>query len=663
MSLNENPIAQNRAEEMGYDIWEEFVIPPFYDSMDLITAKKPRVIVGGRGCGKTSLLRYLCHQSQFSTRRSIISKSDLNHIGIYWKIDTQFAKIFTKRGLGEDIWIKAFEHMATLVMCQEVLKSIESIANSSLQNFDKNDIDSFDFSILNSFSPNVPSDFNSLKKFIRREFNYFQTWVGSIRIVEQPIFLPKHFIIELINEIRTQNLLFKDSNYFVYIDEYENLLIDQQRLINTWLKHSEMPLIFNLAMKRYSFNDKLTVGMEQLVNIHDYREYDLESFYDDRISFDLFAAEILFLRLWKHDNRFKIPIIPEQLRSIELSILKQRRSDDYRRKVIQVAKNFLPSYSIEEIASNVFTDDILNNRLINLIKDSIKQKEIKNSWQDFYLSQYPSAGVVIPALINRSLNSNELLQEISKLKLNSDNKFTGKTAWIHNNIVGCLLLIYEPLGRLCPIYSGFEAFCMMSRTNIRHFLELCNKSLVNENIFSSEKNISSISIKAQTEATKQASTSFLKEIKSFGVNGNSLHTFVLRLGTYFKFAHKRLTQSEPEQNHFYIKGSASVEISKFIEDAIKWSVLYENKITKQKGGSSKIEAEDFEYILNPIYAPYFHISFRKKRSVGFKLVDLNILIFGDFKKFEKYLNKTITDWKILPSLNEVNLFSNNADIL
>jgi GTPase SAR1 family protein len=355
MNAIENPIAQNRAEELGYDIWEEFVIPPFFDSLDLICAKKPRVIVGGRGCGKTSLLRYLCHQSQFSNKRINLTKSDLRHIGIYWKIDTQFAKIFTKRGLEDDLWIKAFEHMATLIMSQEVLKSLESLANSSFSDIDNKHITQLDLSILNSFNSNVPNDFVSLRKYLRKEFNYFQSWVGNIRIMQQPIFLPKHFVIELINEIKSQIEALKESNYFVYIDEYENLIKDQQRLINTWLKHSEMPLIFNLAMKRNSFSDKQTLGNEQLVNIHDYREYDLESFYND-VSFDLFAAEILFLRLLKYDGTIKIPINPEELRSTDQEILFRRRSVEYKRKVIQAAKDFIPGYSIDEVSSNVFCD-------------------------------------------------------------------------------------------------------------------------------------------------------------------------------------------------------------------------------------------------------------------------------------------------------------------
>src|SRR5438270_11514671 len=89
--------AKNRTEELGYDVWEDFVVPPFYRLLDLQVARKPRVILGGRGCGKTMLLRYLSHQSLFSTKRESVPKDAITHIGLYWRADTQFAHAMTKR--------------------------------------------------------------------------------------------------------------------------------------------------------------------------------------------------------------------------------------------------------------------------------------------------------------------------------------------------------------------------------------------------------------------------------------------------------------------------------------------------------------------------------------------------------------------------------------
>jgi hypothetical protein len=297
-----------------------------------------------------------------------------------------------------------------------------------------------------------------------------------------------------------------------------------------------------------------------------------------------------------------------------------------------------------------------------LLQKVFSSKGISNKIDEFLIYDYPQAGVIIPSLLSRNdISADIVLNEINKLRKGLDNKFTGSTEWIHNYVFGCLLLIYEPLPRYCPLYAGFDTFCAMSRSNLRHFLELCYKSIRNEYREGKLESIPIISIKSQAEAAKQASTAFLREVKSFGSEGNKLHTFVLRLGSYFSATHRRLTQSEPEQTHFSIKGSIDESVSLFILEAIKWSVLYEEKITKQKGGENKMEVEGSEYILNPIYSPYFHISYRKKRSSTFDASQINTIVLGNFDQFEKFLNDYLKKWRISPPDSIKNLFSDITD--
>jgi hypothetical protein len=64
--------------------------------------------------------------------------------------------------------------------------------------------------------------------------------------------------LSLIDVIKKQAVALSEAIYFVYLDEYENLAEYQKKVINTWLKHSEIPLIFNLAMKRNAFDVRKT---------------------------------------------------------------------------------------------------------------------------------------------------------------------------------------------------------------------------------------------------------------------------------------------------------------------------------------------------------------------------------------------------------------------
>ncbi|GAB4026383.1 ORC-CDC6 family AAA ATPase [Spirosoma gilvum] len=655
-----NTIPLNRAEELGYDLWNSFVIPPYYNMLNLASNRKPIIIVGGRGCGKTMLLRYLCHETQFSEKRSNIKVDDLQNIGIYWRIDTQFAKMLRKRNIDNDIWERAFEHMAVLLISIEILKSLESIGKSSFKLLSTDDINNIDFSILKAFNGDIPSDFSGLKRFLRWQFNSFQAWAGNSSTNVLPTFYLKSFLTELIKEIKDQNKALSDANFLVYIDEYENLLDEQKKLVNTWLKHSEMPLIFNLAMKRNSFQERSTVGYERLSDIHDYREYDLELLYNKTAEFNVFAAEILFLRLSKNGNN-DLPINLDHLTSSNKKTIKSRNSEIYKRNVLNYARKLFPSISPSELAKEVFKDSTLKERLRTIIKSGLESRRTTLTELDFILPDYPEASIVTASLLNRkNLKVSEIHNELINYINGVPNKFNGQTDWIHNNLIGCILLIYEPLGRVCPIYAGFDSFCQMSNTNLRHFLELCNKSIVNE-IWDTGKEITdleSISIKQQSEAAKQASIGFLKEVKSFGNTGNILHSFTMRLGTYYRLVQKRNSQSEPEQNHFIVKDTISEDVQKFLDEAVKWSVLYENRSTKHKHSEETVA---FEYILNPIYSPYFHISYRKKKRSELTNRELEIFISGEVDLYEGILKYYLKSWSMhSPDSGTLSLFSQDS---
>jgi hypothetical protein len=122
-----------------------------------------------------------------------------------------------------------------------------------------------DFRRLQPFSPELPSRFQELRDYLEDRRAEFETWANDVRSVSQPRFLPGNsFVNRIIALIREQVSELRQAVFFVYIDEYENLTTNQQRIINIWLKQSEPPLIFNLAMKRNGFKTRATEGDESL---------------------------------------------------------------------------------------------------------------------------------------------------------------------------------------------------------------------------------------------------------------------------------------------------------------------------------------------------------------------------------------------------------------
>ena len=647
-------LAVNRAEELGYDVWREFVVPPYFEKLSIGSSKKPTVMIGGRGCGKTMLLRYLSHESTFSKNRDNILDNDAEHIGLYWRADTQFASLMQRREIDDDIWQGAFRHLAAIVLSAELLRSMDSLASSKSNLVDRIKLRSLDFSRLGSFDRTIPVEYEPLRDFLEDRVSEFETWVNDVQAVPKPQFLPgDKFVQRLIGLLISQLEPLQDATFFVYIDEYENLAEYQQRIINTWLKHSEPPLIFNLAMKRNGFKTRNTDGEEYLSNIHDYRIVDLEDF-DLKSIYPTFAAEILLLRLANSRPTWKTG----ELNTVFLRnpiYLKERNQPAYRENVQTQVKEIFPTDSHSDLAKSVFSDEVLLKRLTTRIGRALQRHgNLQFKASEFCLEEYPEASIVCPALLSREkLTPKSVKKELGALSSGSVNRFSGSADWINNNFVACYIQLFEGLPRACPIYSGFNAYCYLSKGNLRHFLELSHQAI---GLISNQ---STIPVTKQAEAAEHASKSLLSEVRSFGAMGTRLYSFVLRLGSLFALAQQRPSQSEPEINHFSIVGDLITPQQEFLSEAVKWSVLFEEPITKKK--NPETDQEGNQYFLNPIYAPYFQISYRRKRRLEFTSVDFSTLAEGSYSDVRDLLKRYQSKWSISSIEGNLPLFSHLLD--
>jgi len=119
--------SKNRSEEAREDNWADFVVPPFLDDLGIKTQSKAIVIIGGRGCGKTTLLRYFSHATQFSPRRGTLPLEAFSHIGLYWRADTNFLNAFVGGEQQPETWRNAFEHVLACDLGIEIIRALHNL--------------------------------------------------------------------------------------------------------------------------------------------------------------------------------------------------------------------------------------------------------------------------------------------------------------------------------------------------------------------------------------------------------------------------------------------------------------------------------------------------------------------------------------------------------
>lgn len=639
MSELKQPFARNRAEEAGHDLWRDFVIPPFFDGLEFGEQKKPFRFVGGRGCGKTTLLRYLSHRTQFSELRPTLDDAAFANIGLYYRADTQYLSIFTGGGLDERKWLVTFEHAVCLALAEELLDCVRKLVQLPERIHQLGGIiGDIDFDEVVDFDPSLPTNLDDLYRAIRRKRNELSAWLNNIDVLPPPVLYPlKTFLTALIERVREAIPLLKNTLFNVFVDEYENLLDYQQRLINTLIKHSEEPLVFHIAIKKNGMRTSRTLGNESIQEKDDFRTIDIE----DRLegNFDLFAAELMFFRLIQRGiPEDDTPVRMAQLRS-RAQLDKRLRDEAYRSRVLQGARKIFPSLAIGQIASLVLTDDALKKQLYKYIESGIKKKQSNRRVEEFIDHEFPEATIACAALLHQvSKTPDEVLKEF---QLHKAKKSTSFPEWIHKYLHPVLFLLWAPLQRPCLLYAGFDAFLQLSKLNVRHFLELCHLSLAK---VKRPKDLTDLLINPedQAQAAREASTHYFKEIQGAGDYGNRLYSVVETLGQLFQLSQERRSQSEPEKTHFSIAegDELSEDGGAVLREATKWSILFDQKETKVK--SKRLEST--EYLLNPIFAPYFGISYRKGRRLELAAGRANALLTGTQEDLAKIIKDYKREW-------------------
>lgn len=283
----ENPFEKTLVENWLVDQFPEnykelvsCFIPPFEISKLAQVDFRAKFIIGGRGTGKTHILRMLSVQGVINDIKIKIGKDRLRYddysekyFGVYLKTDifnplSQHNITFlSKEQLGT-----LFEHLFNMEImialvngvkffCEEIEdipKEKEGIICSKIQEKYPFLIgDSFN-AIINSLDTEVKSIQNLIKKF--PWVSNFSQFEGKLHFTTSPDFITDIFDI-------IQKVILKDKVLFILMDEFENLDEYQQIFVNRLIRSRK--LIFKIASKIGGIKTLEYAPGEEL-DIHDY---------------------------------------------------------------------------------------------------------------------------------------------------------------------------------------------------------------------------------------------------------------------------------------------------------------------------------------------------------------------------------------------------------
>ena len=623
-------------------VLNSFVVPFFVDKLDLRKVSHTVALAGSRGSGKSTYIQYFSHSTRFDKDLKNIKDEEFECILLYWKPDIAYCLGLISGWLG-DTALHFFALQASLSLLNELAKMITNVSNHfpdlivSLDNSGK---------FWKCVSKVTKEKINSLEALYSwiSDYEYeISTRLNPLNTNNLLTVQPKQMLLYLIEALRSDYEKFKPTKFKVFIDEFELLNSEQQKLINTYRKESNQKLSWNVAYKLNAKPCKETTSDQWLQSPDDYVEENLDEYIDS--DYSIFAAEIFILTLQNAGLKCRsTTLTPGFLGSRENIEYRQKKA--YQDEVYSIIKTLFPMPSIKELSELCLSSNSIKTKLTALLKEiKLSSDAKKKVWEN------PSLAITIlgifrqrsfsPDLINNFLLEKSTKSEKSKM-IDKINTYEFSTL-LSLNLQNSSLQI--------PVYAGFERFITMTRPNIRHFKELCLsafKQSNNNESSSSYKYIEDIiplSYESMHLGAISKSSSLVNEVISYPPHGKKLSYMVTRIGELFRISQKSSYQTEPERIIFtipYDHAGDDEELEAFLDSALSWRVLIEDD-SKRIKDDNQITSKEFQ--LNPVYAPKYGITYRKKRGITFKLSDFKKIIAGSSEDFEVIKKAYQEKWK------------------
>ena len=555
-----------------------FVRPSYFDTL---VAKRPSLLIGGRGTGKTTTLKSL----RFDAAASQLGKGrqihDLEYLGVYLRINKNRVRAFQGTELAAKDWNQAFAHYFNLLTCKELCQLAIWLEAQMLLEQPRLDMRmvSRSFGIMES-----PSGIAEFERALDDQVVALEVFVNNPSAATRPLFSMSEAPVKyFVAALRAAGAL-EGRTIFCCLDEYENLTEEQQSIINTYVKHSEPPLTYKIGVRRNGLRTRATIdSSDQISTPDDYAEIDISG-----AGFDSFAREVVEIRL---------------LRALEQGVCVPRSVSD-----------LLGELSFQEEADRLGATRVASpiRAEIDALGDAllIEWARGKEDAELYFIGFWKDGhGGSVAELARDWMHNPE------GWATRFGNYGQTSLFWLSHGRKGA---------RIRKYYAGLGALLSMSSGNIRYFLELLDQSV--QEMLSDATELRKplrISADSQTVAARVVGRRRLGQIEGLSEQGVDLKRFVLAIGkVFFEFA--RDSRKSPETNAFVLSGPAKdrTEVTKVLEDGVSHLAFEATPRTK---ATSDAEMRDDEYRIHPIFAAFFEYSYRRKRRTTFSASDLLLL--------------------------------------
>lgn len=569
------PFSDYKAQEIPEENKKDYFVKPRH--FDKLLDRHASFIFGERGSGKTTILKNL--------EKEMNSSQDETWLAFYYRFETAgMRSLYNGRLEEEDNFSTFYQTMCAIFSKLICARLIEW---KKRRKFEREKEICYSIASLQYLAePEQVGSFYELLELMEKI--RLKTFFG-IRNAKPELLIDYNSVLDyLVNSLRQEQGLEK-LTICVLLDEYENLLPIQQRVINSMVKASSDCICYKICLRPQGFWTRQTMAeREHLMEDEDYLKINyVEDIMGTGVDIQKMVREVCGKRL---------------------KVFFEEESIEFQEDDLNI-DNYLECQTRKEEIENIPNLDEYRERLIENIKDkaSLKDKKALDDIGDIIDLQ------IIAIMLEKGDEFNQIYNSV----INRTEKYEG---WIHNYGVNAAYIIFDECKRK-KMFSGLDIMLRLANYNMRRILLILHYAF--EGYDFGKPNIQKITVNKQNEAIERVAKNSFNQIEYIPVHGAEVKNLTNALGNLFREYLMDKRAKKFETNNFAISVSGRLKkeqeklMAETLKDAVMWGVLLETDSNKTKNPIN-YTYHNKDYILHPIYAVYFNISYRTKQKTYLK---------------------------------------------
>ena len=649
-SQHDNPFNITKAVDFSdqqiNDYWIDIPESGGFQKRMKPTSPMPMFILGGKGSGKTHLMRYFSYPLQKIRHGDDVStglKQD-RYVGIYLRCGGLNSGRFKEKRQSEEAWEAVFAYYMDLWLSQLVVSTaLDAFAGSAELVSHQAKICQAILGLFNSWDCEVPASLEGLLDKLRSLQKQVDVAVNNCAISgELPVKIcaTRGQLVFGIPRILVESFSALQDCVFVYlIDEFENLSESQQKYVNTLIREKEMPCSFKVGGRMYGVRTYRTYSAdEENKEGSEFETIRLDALLRASNEYDLFAKRLIVRRLSEQGyvtgdakaQEAMVKSIGEWFATIPAEPFAQGETAfvltkyaDGERPYFQSLRRNLEKGMILGLAPGVSSGSDVDEILATLACRDYPLLEKVNIF--LFYKEWSDSQHLREAADSIARDCQQFLHT----RVSRKSRYSRALEHFKVDLVAQLLRECGQKQR----YVGIETFIAMSVGLPRNLLILL-KTIFAWAVYNGETPFidrrAPISLDSQQAGVAEAADWFFGDARTLGADGRLVEAGIKRLCTLFRTIRFSDKPSECSCTSFSCDISrVGEETRRILDIAQKWSLLIAVSDRRNRGS----ERIDEQFQLNPMLAPRWDLAVYRRGVLGLTPEECNA-IFDEAKEEE-----------------------------